>query len=177
MSNASLYQYLAEHCQTHTVRHYLEIGTREGGSLRVVLENAGPDIESVWVADMWGSYWGGSGRGSHAHIDQLLDDFGFDGRRAFLDGNSRDTIPDLMPEKADTFDLVLVDGDHSAEGGLADLNNVWPLVKPGGCVVFHDITHPEHMYLADVFGEFVAKHHAPHQMIFEPYGVGVAWRK
>jgi hypothetical protein len=177
VSNNSLYQYLAEHCRTHAVRRYLEIGTRDGGSLRIVLENAGPDLMSVCVADQWGTAYGGSGRGGHAHVDQLLDDFNFSGERVFLDGNSRETIPALMPAKADAFDLVLVDGDHSADGGLADLENVWPLVMPGGCLVFHDITHPEHLYLSDVFAGFVATHRAPHRMILEPYGVGVAWRK
>ena len=177
MSNASLYRYLAEHCQRHRVQHYLEIGTRDGDSLRIVLENAAADLLSVWVADLWGSDYGGSGRGSHAHIDQLLDDFNFDGRRAFLDGNSRDTIPALMPEKAEAFDLVLVDGDHSYEGGMADLVNTWPLVKPGGCVVFHDITHPAHPDLRACFDAFVEKHRALSEIITDDYGLGVAWKK
>ena len=177
MSNASLYRFLAEHCSTHQVRRYLEIGTRDGGSLRVVLENAGQHLEGVCVADQWGTAYGGTGRGSHQHIVQLLDDFNFRGRREFLDGNSRETIPALMPEQAEAFDLVLVDGDHSAEGGLADLENVWPLVRPGGCVAFHDVTHPAHLYLAEVFAGFASKHSAPHEMIIEPYGMGVAWKR
>ena len=177
MSNASLYRFLADHCSTHTVRQYLEIGTRDGGSLRVVLENAGQHLEGVCVADQWGTDYGGSGRGSHQHIVQLLDDFKFAGLRQFLDGNSRETIPALMPEQAEAFDLVLVDGDHSAEGGLADLENVWPLVRPGGCVAFHDVTHPAHPHLSWVFEYFVFKHSAPHEMIIEPYGVGVAWKR
>jgi hypothetical protein len=177
VSNQSLYRFLADHCSTHAVRRYLEIGTRDGDSLRVVLENAGQQLEGVWVADQWGTAYGGSGRGSHAHIEQLLDDFNFAGRRIFLDGNSRDTIPALMPEQAEAFDLVLVDGDHSYEGGLADLENVWPLVRPGGCVAFHDILHPAHPDLMACFDAFVDKHRAPHEMILEPYGVGVAWKR
>lgn len=177
MSNASLYRFLAEHCSTHPVRQYLEIGTRDGGSLRVVLENACQHLDGVWVADKWGTDYGGSGRGSHAHIEQLLDDFNFHGLWVPLDGDSRDTIPALMPKMAEAFDLILVDGDHSAEGGLADLDNVWPLVRPGGCVAFHDVTHPAHPYLADVFDKFVIKHAVPHEVIIEPYGVGVAWKR
>ena len=176
MSNASLYEYMRHHLRTHSVANYLEIGTREGDSLRVVLEESAGTLRSVWVADLWGTDYGGTGRGGHHHIDQLLDDFNFGGRRVFLDGNSRDTIPALMPEQAEAFDLVLVDGDHSYEGANADLENVWPLVKPGGAVLFHDITHPSHMHLADCFKEFVARHGARHQIVAEPYGVGVAWR-
>jgi hypothetical protein len=57
------------------------------------------------------------------------------------------------------------------------LVNVWPLVKPGGCVVFHDITHPAHPNLMQCFDEFVAKHNAPHEIITDGYGLGVAWKK
>ena len=177
MSNASLYEYLREHCRRHSVRHYLEIGTREGDSLRVVFEEASDKLHSVWVADLWTADYGGSGRGNHQHIDQLLDDFNFEGRRVFLDGNSRDTIPALMPEKAEWFDLVLVDGDHSYEGGQADLENVWPLVRWGGAIVFHDITHPAHPYLLACFDEFVQARNAPHEIIKADYGVGVAWKR
>lgn len=177
MSNASLYEYMRHHLRTHVVRDYLEIGTRDGDSLRVVLEENAGTLSSVWVADLWGSDYGGTGRGNHAHIDQLLDDFNFDGRRVFLDGNSRDTVPALMPERANSFDLVLVDGDHSLEGARADLDNVWPLVRPGGAVLFHDICHPAHEHLLRCFDQFVAKHSAPHLVIREGYGVGVAWRR
>lgn len=176
MSNASLYRFLSSHCLANDVRHYLEIGTREGDSLRIVLESSA-GLESVWVADLWGGDYGGSSRGNHQHIEQLLDDFNFDGRRVFLDGNSRDTIPALMPEQAEAFDLVLVDGDHSYEGGMADLENVWPLVRPGCCVVFHDILHPAHPDLMACFDAFVVKHRAIRQVIDEDYGVGVAWKK
>lgn len=177
MSNVSLYDYLREYVRSHDVRQYLEIGTRDGGSLRVVLEEGTATLQSVWVADLWGTDYGGSGRGDHRHIDQLLDDFNYAGRRVFLDGNSRDTIPALMPQKAEFFDLVLVDGDHSYEGGKADLENVWPLVKPGGVIVFHDITHPLHPYLMRCFDEFVEAHRAPHQIITADYGLGVAWKR
>ena len=177
MSNASLYAFLRSHCLAHDVRHYLEIGTREGDSLRVVVENSIDTLESVWCADMWGSDYGGSGRGSHWHIEKLLDLMGYEGRRAFLNGNSRDTIPALMPEKAEAFDLILVDGDHSYEGGMADLENVWPLLRPGGCVVFHDISHPAHPDLLTCFNAFVMKSQAAMDVILEGYGVGIAWKK
>ena len=77
------------------------------------------------------------------------------------------------------FDLVLVDGDHSEEGGRADLENTWPLVTAGGCLAFHDITHPAHPYLERVFDEFVHRHAASintAHKIKEPYGVAFAVR-
>ena len=177
MSNQSLCQYLQDHCQNHAVQNYLEIGTREGESLRVVLNEAKSTLESVWVADLWTTDYGGTGRGNHSHFDLLLDSFGFEGRRVFLNGNSRHTIPALMPEKAEAFDLILVDGDHSCEGGKADLENAWPLIRPGGAVVFHDITHPAHMYLLECFMKFAIENHALLKIIPEPYGVGVAFKE
>jgi hypothetical protein len=177
MSNASLYECLREHVRQHNVRHYLEIGTRDGDSLRVVLEEDAGTLESVWLADTWGSEYGGTGRGNHRHIDQLLDDFNFDGRRAYLDGNSRDTIPALYPEKLNTFDLVLVDGDHSYDGAITDLNNVWPLARWGGAIVFHDICHPAHPDLRKCFDDFVDQYLAPSKVIEEGYGVGIVWKR
>ena len=176
MSNQSLYKYLQDHCRKHVVRNYLEIGTREGGSLQVVLNEAKETLESVWVADLWTTEYGGTGRGNHSHIDLLLDSLGFDGKRVFLDGNSQHTIPALMPEKAESFDLILVDGDHSHEGGRADLENTWPLIRVGGAVVFHDITHPAHMYLLECFMKFAIERNALLRVITEPYGVGVAFK-
>ena len=175
MSSASLHDYLRDHCQLHDVWHYLEIGVREGDSLRVVVEN-GHALQSVWLSDTWGGEYGGTNRGSHWHIEKLLDEFPVLGRIAFLDGDSRVTIPALMPQKANAFDLVLVDGDHSAAGAMADLQNVWPLVRPDGCVVFHDTNHPAHPELRQVFDSFVAQHRAPHLVNDAGYGLGVAWK-
>jgi hypothetical protein len=177
MSNSSLYTYMREHLQRNAVQHYLEIGTREGDSMRVVLEETASSLESAWVADLWGSDFGGTGRGNHQHIEQLFDDFNFAGRRVYLDGNSRVTIPALMPEKAEAFDLILVDGDHSYEGGMADLVNTWPLLKPGGAVLFHDICHPRHLYLRQCFEVFARNHSAPTYIVEQPYGLGVAWKR
>ena len=175
MSNQSLYEFLADHCRKNPVRSYLEIGTRDGGSLRVVLENA-PELESIVCADTWGGEWGGSARGSHDHIDRMLAEMLYTGSVRYLDGDSKATIPTL----AGQFDLVLVDGDHSHEGGLADLENVWPLTKPGGCVAFHDITHPSHPYLLETFDGFVRERRdgiAGWRNILQPYGVGVVVKR
>lgn len=172
--NESLYRFLASHCASAEPQRYLEIGTREGGSLTVVLENS-PSLRRVVCADTWGGDWGGSSRGSHEHIERLLQLRLYDGTVKFLDGDSKETIPTLR----ESFDLVLVDGDHSEEGGRADLENCWSLVTPGGCLAFHDITHPAHPYLLTVWQQFVERHAGEiltHYIVEEPYGVGVCYR-
>jgi hypothetical protein len=175
MSNASLYAFLADHCRAGRVRSYLEIGTREGDSLRVVLEHS-PELELIVCADTWGGDWGGSGRGSHEHIDAMLRQSLYIGDVQYLDGDSKQTVPTLTGQ----FDLILVDGDHSREGGMADLVNCWPLLKSGGCLAFHDITHPAHEYLLETFDAFVDERRqaiACWRNILQPYGVGVAVKR
>lgn len=169
MSDASLHatlRFLAD-----DVRDYLEIGCREGDSLREVVLHA-PALKRVVVCDLWGSDFGGTGRGSHCHIDRLLDELGFTGERVFLDGDSRETVPTIRG----TFDLVLVDGDHSDEGARADLQNAWPLVVSGGMLLFHDICHPAHPGLMPVWTEFVRclSNCGETNEILWGHGVGVA---
>jgi predicted O-methyltransferase YrrM len=171
----SLRQFLARHAAEFQPRSYLEIGTRDGDSLRIVLEHA-HTLELVCCADTWGGEWGGTGRGGHDHIDAMLASMLFVGEVRYLDGDSKQTIPTLT----ETFDLILVDGDHSEEGGRADLENVWPLCAPGGCIVFHDITHPAHLYLGRVFDEWVFSHADDISLahtITEGHGVGFILRK
>jgi predicted O-methyltransferase YrrM len=170
--NDSLYEFLAGHFRTHSIRSCLEIGTREGDSLRVVVENS-PELSRIVCCDTWGNQYGGSGRGSDDHIHRMLAQLLYVGNVACLTGDSKQTVPLLKGP----FDLVLVDGDHSFAGATADLENVWPLVSRGGCVVFHDTNHPAHMDLAQCFNEFVARHNAPHQFITEGFGLGVAWKQ
>lgn len=172
--NESLYRFLASHCAAAQPQRYLEIGTREGGSLTVVLDNA-PSLRRIVCADTWGGEWGGTWRGGHEHIDRLLQLRLWDGEVRYLDGDSKQTIPFLR----ESFDLALVDGDHSEEGGRADLANVWPLIVSGGCIVFHDVYHPAHPYLLTVWQQFVERHAAEilsYHVIEEPYGVAVAYR-
>lgn len=122
-------------------QQYLEIGVSHGDSLRVVLEHADPYYISL--CDSWGSESGGQGLGGHEHIEQLLVDLGYDGAYTFLDGSSHDLLRTITAR----FDLILVDGDHSAAGAKQDLYDIWPLLNSGGYVVFDDVApeffHPD----------------------------------
>lgn len=147
-----LHHTLADRVPQWMPRSYLEIGVREGDSLRLVLRGAGHRLRRVVLADNWSATYGGTGRGSHAHLAAMAELAGRDVR--FLDGDSRATVPTL----AERFDLITVDGDHSAEGARADLENVLPLVAPGGRIVFDDVIHPAHAYLRGVGEAFLGKH-------------------
>lgn len=133
---ASQHEVLARLSRLLPARSYLEVGVRDGCTLWVVLE-ANPSIQRLALADDWGTAHGGTGRGSHEHIAQLLRSIGWPGRVLWLDGRSQDTLPELhLRVPAPTFDLVHVDGDHSYGAALADLRNCWPLTA--GAMVVHD---------------------------------------
>jgi hypothetical protein len=109
---------------------YLEVGVQDGHSLAAVV-GANPAIDVV-LCDTWGSEHGGTGKGSHAHIEERLNTLHHTGTRVYLDGYSRLLIPTLTQR----FDLVHIDGDHSPEGCLADLRMCWPLTAVR--MVVHD---------------------------------------
>lgn len=141
----------------------MEVGVNEGTSLEVVI-NECKKIESLTLVDMWGREYGGTGRGSHDHIIDLLNRLGYKGKTKFIDGNSHDILPQLIQEGI-SFDLVTIDGDHSYEGGERDLIDGWQLVNSGGWIVFDDITHEQHQYLMDMTKIF-EKNHNPTQSIW-----------
>jgi predicted O-methyltransferase YrrM len=166
-------QFLAAHCRQHSPNSYLEIGTREGDSLRAVLDNS-PTLSRVVCADTWGGEYGGTGRGSHSHIDEIVSRYGNVASFRCLDGDSKLTIPQISDER---FDLILVDGDHSLDGARADLINVSSLVSPGGFVLLHDICHPAHFYLSKLFDLWVEENSdaiTSSFSSFDGYGFGVA---
>lgn len=77
-----------------------------------------------------------------------LTEAGFEKRSDQWQGNSRDAAQKWHDA---AIDLLFLDGDHSYEGVLADLNNWTPFVKAGGVVVLHDVAvdtnrmpHPLH---------------------------------
>lgn len=146
-----LWDLLEQLCRETIVRSYLEVGVSDGGSLRRVV-SGNKNLEHLVLCDQWTATYGGSGRGSNAHIKRLLAELEYKGDTHFLDGDSKVQIPTLRGCK---FDLVNVDGDHSDAGALIDLTNCWPLVAPGGFLTFDDIVNDSHPTLRRVFWDFV----------------------
>ncbi len=122
----------------HTNTSVLEIGVQEGHSTEAIVK-AFPYLQRLTLCDDWGHVDGGTGRGSHEHIEQRLDTLGYTGIREYLDGKSQNTVPGLI-QQGQYFDLVHVDGDHSVAGASTDLVNVLRL-KPR-YIVIHDIFFP-----------------------------------
>lgn len=59
----------------------------------------------------------------------------WEGKVSVMVGNSRAILPSLPPN---SFDFAYVDGSHIANDVYLDAQEVWPLIKAGGIVVFDD---------------------------------------
>lgn len=142
-------------------RTYLEIGVRRGRSMAQVL------IESpsthAWGFDLWLPNYGSiPAQGIHAENpgpDFVRDELRRIGASEPVDlvvGCSHKTVPDFMRSESapPEFDLILVDGDHTAAGARQDLEQAFGRVAPGGAVLFDDITHPSHPELLGVWESF-----------------------
>lgn len=127
---------------------YLEVGVCYGHSLKVVLDQQFP--ERLTLCDTWGGEYGGEQFGGPTHIQALLGQLHYPNPVTFLNGNSHQ----LLKTVTERFDLILVDGDHSPEGAKEDLEDCWPLLTPGGLLVFDDLAHPAHPELFSVFWTF-----------------------
>jgi predicted O-methyltransferase YrrM len=136
----------------------VEIGRFHGGST-FLLSSANREIP-IWSIDVISSE------------DERL-------RRLFANNDTGENVELLVgdshagafPEIGD-FDLLFVDGDHTHEGVLADLERFFPRLAPGGHVLVHDC-YPEMEVLAAVV-DFVSRHDVA--VIQSPYIPSEHWR-
>jgi len=106
----------------------LEIGTSDGTSALAFLKAAsevGGHVTSVDIADV-------------PIARALIDQYGLLSYWSFYRGPSGTLLRELQARGTSKYDLVLIDGDHSYEGAKADLQQVEPILAPGGVVLTHD---------------------------------------
>jgi len=121
----------------------LEVGTYAGGTAigwgRAILENKKGKLISV-DSDVYS-------RGTFPDVTRAnlrtlgLPDTAFE----LIAGDSKQVLPSLKGPYTNAFDLVLVDGDHTYEGALRDIENCIPLVKKGGLLLVHDVDRNRRM--------------------------------
>ena len=107
--------------------------------------------QSVGI-DTFGVEYGGTGKGSSIHI---LERFKTELHRLLIIQSDSHYVLPLLSGK---FDLIYIDGDHSAEGCRQDLEDCLHLLPPRGIILVDDIDNPNHSYLLQVVESFVAKH-------------------
>ena len=154
--------------------NYLEIGVRRGRTACTVAR-AFPDV-NIHAFDMWIEGYAGMENPGPDFVRAELKRNGHKGNIQFTDGDSHRTVPayfNAHPELR--LDLILVDGDHSEQGALEDLNTVIPKLNPGGMVVFDDIAHPGHKYLQKVWRRAMEQNSDCVAYEFTEAGYGVAF--
>ncbi|MBI5020645.1 MAG: glycosyltransferase [Ignavibacteriales bacterium] len=142
---------------------YLEIGVRTGWSLVQAVSEC-PNI-MVTGFDLWLENYADISNSNPTEVRKLLQEIGHKGNTFLISGDSHITLPAFLFGSQSTqsrtvgaFDIVTVDGDHSRDGAMQDLEICAPLVKPGGAIVFDDLIHEDHEYLLDVWKTFAKAH-------------------
>jgi predicted O-methyltransferase YrrM len=156
-------------------RRALEIGVRRGfASCAIVTGN--PLVE-LHLMDSWRPVYSDRPNPGPVLLREQLQFVGHRGNATFHHGNSHMLLPQLFQRDPSlTFDLVVVDGDHTEAGADADLRDVFPHVSHGGIVIFDDLTHPQHRYLLDLWHRW--RDRLAGQFEFAEYlddGLGVGW--
>ena len=59
-----------------------------------------------------------------------------------------------------SFDIVFIDGNHTAEALTNDLNNYEKLIRKGGVLSIHDFRHPTFPELTPVIENFAKQHNS-----------------
>jgi len=154
--------------------NYLEVGVRRGRSACAVAKGT-PGVK-VEAFDMWQQNYAGMENPGPEFVISELKKIGHEGSINFHNGNSHELLPKFFQEKpTEKFDLITVDGDHTPEGALQDLNDVVQSLSPGGVLVFDDISHPAHPELGEVWQNFVLKQGNLKSWEYTDAGYGVAF--
>ena len=100
----------------------LEIGVNDGTSTLAFLKalhETGGKLTSVDIAPC-------------PVAEALVKRFNYESRWRFVQQSSHEFVTD------EQFDIVFVDGDHSAEGSRSDVRRFSPNLTPGGILLLHD---------------------------------------
>ncbi len=156
---------------------YLEIGVRRGRSLAMVASKA-PACHIV-ACDLFIENYANMENPGPDFVRSEVQRFGFSGTLEFIVGDSTRVLSPFFDERPGLFfDIITVDGDHTAAGAHADLINVMPRLKIGGALVFDDVSNPSHPELGQVWRDTVVARSELSTFTFDEigFGVGVAIR-
>lgn len=162
------------------VRSYLEIGCRYGDTWHAV-GKALPKGSKLVALDLPGAKSGFENKGGHQDSGDYLDlaaaDLSKRGQKVcVIIGNShqRDTVEAVS--KYAPFDAILIDGDHTAAGVMADWTSYGPM---GKIIAFHDIAGNGRWacQIRPIF-ELLSKELVSERIVHDGLrrGIGVLWR-
>ena len=130
-----IYAALWKVANRHKPETIFEIGVRAGYSAYTLITGSGVAREYTgWDVDDRERYGGPWMWWAQKLLDGLRETYGLDYDMWLADSQEADNLPG-------TFDLIHVDGDHTYEGCLHDMEICWPAVNPGGVMVVDDATY------------------------------------
>ncbi|MDA9711246.1 class I SAM-dependent methyltransferase [Luminiphilus sp.] len=138
-------------CLKSPVLSVLEIGALYGVSLAILYNHASTKFESVEITclDPFDGYYGVA---TDAVLNQEITPKTFSRNMELAQVPKSDyhIIQHYSTEEAALplaerrgFNLLVIDGDHTYEGVKFDFENYFPLLAPGGYVIFDDYNAPE----------------------------------
>ncbi|MGH7178564.1 MAG: class I SAM-dependent methyltransferase [Tepidisphaeraceae bacterium] len=153
----------------------LEIGVRRGFCAAALVAGA-PRVE-MHVMDAWPQIYAARPNPGSTLVRRQLQAVGHIGNAIYHHGNSHVMLPKLRSaNRRLSYDLILVDGDHTERGAEQDLSDAFGLVGRGGVLIFDDLVHPQHRYLLKLWNAWRDKLES--QFSFAEHvdcGLGVGW--
>jgi len=108
-------------------------------------------------------------------VSRELKKIGYKGNITYINGDSHKLIPKYFKDNPNEFfDIITVDGDHSADGASLDLRDVLPHLKIGGVVIFDDICQRNMEYLRKVWKKYVSDNSRYRCWEYDNLGLGIA---
>lgn len=166
-----------------SVRSFLEIGSRFGGSLWRIA-NELPKGSKIVSVDS-GKGMGGRKPGAPESLKTCIKDLrsaGYDAHLIFGDSHRQDTI--TAARRLGPYDAVFIDGDHEYRGVIQDWKHYGPMAR---IVAFHDVgwvlpadyINPKVVEVPKLWGEL--KEQYRHEEFIDhstgaTMGIGVLWR-
>lgn len=172
--------------------HVLEIGSFEGKSTIWFLDNILQHQKStITCVDPWLDYsqnqdslnsyekknneWKMIERGIKQNFLQNIIESGYSDKVLIRQGFSDKILPSLITEQK-IYDIIFIDGNHTAPYVLMDAIMSWTLLKKGGIIIFDDYTwgldrpttlRPKESvdYFMSTFGEYVVELYSNYRKI------------
>lgn len=165
---------LQELCSNIEYKNIMEIGFNAGHSANTFLSHS---LAHVTSFDL-------NVRDSVIHAKEYIDTK-YPGRHTLILGDSTVTVPRFIEENPSTkFDLIFIDGGHSFEIAMADLENCKKLAHENTIVVVDDVILSIELQMEWSIGPSKAWAEAIMQQMIVPYnaeiygrGRGMSWGK
>lgn len=116
-----------------------ELGVCKGFTLRYFFDLA-PEISKVYAIDSWTSYMDWWGQVTQNMVDSWRND-AMDLLKPYMDKIEileMDSVKAANHISDHSLDYIFIDGDHSYQAVVRDLDNYWNKVKSGGIFAGHD---------------------------------------